>query len=107
MDFWKAESSKPTPLVFFIHGGGWKDNDKNKVTGVKEYLAAGVPLLLGRAGDREEPEGSDPHLDFGLKLQEKLKTIPVECHLMYPGATGVPYPDPIRFLIAKLKAEKP
>jgi acetyl esterase/lipase len=33
MDFWKAESSKPTPLVFFIHGGGWKDNDKNKVTG--------------------------------------------------------------------------
>lgn len=23
LDFWKAESDKPTPLLFFIHGGGW------------------------------------------------------------------------------------
>jgi len=44
--------------------------------------------------------------NFGLKLQEKLKTIPVECHLMYPGASGVPYPDPVRFLIARLKGPK-
>ncbi|MEZ6041278.1 MAG: family 16 glycoside hydrolase [Planctomycetaceae bacterium] len=22
--FWKAESEKPTPLLFFIHGGGWQ-----------------------------------------------------------------------------------
>ena len=24
LDFWKAESTKPTPLVFVIHGGGGK-----------------------------------------------------------------------------------
>ena len=23
LDFWKAESATPTPLVFVIHGGGW------------------------------------------------------------------------------------
>jgi acetyl esterase/lipase len=269
MDFWKAESSKPAPLVFFIHGGAWKSNDKNKVTGVKEYLAAGISVVsinyrlvpeataagikppvkwvhedvvralqfvrskavewnidktrIGASGgsagacsslwlafhdDMADPESSDPiarestriscagvfgaqtsldprqmkewtpnssygghafgfngdgkgrtsgfqqFLDnrekilpwireyspyelasagdppvflhytvapavgknqkdpthtsnFGVKLQEKLKTIPVECHLMYPGATNVPYSDPIQFLIARLKAGKP
>jgi len=269
LDFWKAESSNPTPLVFFIHGGAWKSNDKNKVTGVKQYLAAGISVVsinyrfvqeataagikppvkwplddaaralqfvrskaaewnidktrIGASGgsagacsslwlafhdDMADPNDSDPiarestrlscagvfgaqtSLDprqmkewtpnsnygghafgfngdkqngissfqqflanrdqilpwikeyspyelatagdppvflhytvvpaigrtqkdpthtsnFGLKLHEKLKSIPVESHLMYPGATGVPYPDPIQFLIAKLKAEKP
>ena len=23
LHFWKAESAKPTPVLFFIHGGGW------------------------------------------------------------------------------------
>ncbi len=31
LDFWQAKSDKPTPLVFFIHGGAWKSNDKDKV----------------------------------------------------------------------------
>ncbi len=265
MDFWKAPSSTPTPLVFFIHGGSWKSNDKNKVTGVREYLAAGISVVsinyrfvqeataagirppvnwplqdaaralqfvranaarfnidktrIGASGgsagacsslwlafhdDMADPKSSDPvarestrlscagvfgaqtsldpkqmkewtpnskygghafgfngnktekissfeqflenrdeilpwikeyspyelatandppvflhYMDapavgknqkdpthtanFGLKLHEKLKSIPVESHLMYPGASGVPYPDPIQFLISKLK----
>ena len=24
LSFWKVESEKPTPLLFFIHGGGWQ-----------------------------------------------------------------------------------
>jgi acetyl esterase/lipase len=24
LDFWKAESPTPTPVVFVIHGGGWQ-----------------------------------------------------------------------------------
>jgi acetyl esterase/lipase len=269
MDFWKAASSSPTPLVFFIHGGSWKSNDKNKVTGVKEYLAAGISVIsinyrfvqdataagikppvkwplddaaralqfvrsraagfnidktrIGASGgsagacsslwlafhdDMADPKSSDPisrestrlscagvfgaqtSLDpkqmkewtpnstygghafglngdkarkissfqdflqnrdrilpwikeyspyelataddppvfmhytvvpeigkiqkdpthtsnFGLKLHEKLKSIPVESYLMYPGAIGVPYPDPIQFLISKLRTAKP
>jgi len=31
MDFWKADSSKPTPLVFVIHGGGWTGGSKEIV----------------------------------------------------------------------------
>jgi acetyl esterase/lipase len=28
LDFWQAESSEPTPLVFYIHGGGWLGGSK-------------------------------------------------------------------------------
>ncbi|MFZ4763829.1 MAG: alpha/beta hydrolase fold domain-containing protein [Roseimicrobium sp.] len=28
LDFWKADSAKPTPLVFCIHGGGWMGGDR-------------------------------------------------------------------------------
>ena len=24
LSFWKVDSEKPTPLLFFIHGGGWQ-----------------------------------------------------------------------------------
>ncbi len=32
LDIWLANSSKPTPLVVFIHGGGWHGGDKTDVT---------------------------------------------------------------------------
>jgi len=31
LDFWKAESDKPTPLVFVIHGGGWMGGSKERL----------------------------------------------------------------------------
>lgn len=31
LDFWKAESDSPTPLVFVIHGGGWKGGSKERL----------------------------------------------------------------------------
>lgn len=269
MDFWKAESSQPTPLVFFIHGGSWLSNDKDKVTGIKQYLAAGISVVsinyrfvqeataagikppvkwplddakralqfvrskakewnidksrIGASGgsagacsslwlafhdEMADPKSADPiaressrlscagvlgaqtsldprqmkewtpnsvygghafgfkgdkakkisafqqFLDnrdeilpwikeyspyelatrddppvflhytlppeigqkqkdpthtanFGVKLDEKLKSLGVESHFWYPGATGVAYPDPIQFLIAKLRITKP
>lgn len=30
LDFWKAESDSPTPLVFIIHGGGWQGGSKER-----------------------------------------------------------------------------
>jgi acetyl esterase/lipase len=45
LDFWKAESSKPTPLVVYIHGGGWVNGTKNKVSSVAEYLKAGISVV--------------------------------------------------------------
>lgn len=45
LDFWKAESAKPTPLLFFIHGGGWMAGDKARVGGLEKYLAAGISVV--------------------------------------------------------------
>jgi hypothetical protein len=45
LDFWRAKSDKQTPVVVFIHGGGFKAGDKSKVLEdriVKQCLDAGV-----------------------------------------------------------------
>lgn len=34
LHFWKAESDKPTPLLFYIHGGGWRGGDRTSVQGL-------------------------------------------------------------------------
>ncbi len=39
LDFYCADSDKPTPLVYHIHGGGWVTGDKAKVGGLEKYLA--------------------------------------------------------------------
>jgi acetyl esterase/lipase len=33
LDFWQAESAEPTPLVFYIHGGGWGGGSKESNSG--------------------------------------------------------------------------
>jgi acetyl esterase/lipase len=43
LDFYRAESSTPTPLVVFIHGGGWMNGDKSGI------VSANIPALH-RAG---------------------------------------------------------
>lgn len=45
IDFWKAESDKPTPLVIVFHGGGFRRGDKSIIQGWKflgGYLPKGV-----------------------------------------------------------------
>jgi acetyl esterase/lipase len=45
LDFWKADSAKPTPVVFHIHGGGWVNGDKARVAALERYLAAGISVV--------------------------------------------------------------
>ena len=45
MDFWKAESDKPTPLVFYIHGGGWTGGYHIEVGHLKDFLKAGISVV--------------------------------------------------------------
>jgi len=45
LDFYKADSSRPTPLLFFIHGGGWVAGDKGRVASLDKYLAAGISVV--------------------------------------------------------------
>jgi acetyl esterase/lipase len=43
LDFWQAKSDKPTPLVLYIHGGGWQNGDK-KGFNAQPYLNAGISV---------------------------------------------------------------
>lgn len=46
LDFWRAQADAPTPLLFFIHGGGWVRGDKSSVGGaVQECLKAGISVV--------------------------------------------------------------
>ncbi|MEO5961705.1 MAG: alpha/beta hydrolase, partial [Opitutaceae bacterium] len=45
LDFWKAPSAKPTPVVLHIHGGGWEAGSKSPPRGINEYLAAGISVV--------------------------------------------------------------
>ncbi len=48
MDFWKADSDRPTPWVFFVHGGGWGAGSKEVVSGtvdVSKLLKAGISVV--------------------------------------------------------------
>ena len=46
LNFWKAESDKPTPLLFFIHGGGWMGGDRSKVAELlPEMLKNGISVV--------------------------------------------------------------
>ena len=45
LDFWKADTAAPAPVVFLIHGGGWVNGDKSGYrTGVQRYLDAGISV---------------------------------------------------------------
>lgn len=47
LDFWKAESDSPTPIVISIHGGGWNGGDKSQLhsfVDTNELLKAGISV---------------------------------------------------------------
>lgn len=48
LDFWKAESDQPTPLVFVIHGGGWRNGSKERLSRFVDaaaLLKAGISVV--------------------------------------------------------------
>ncbi|MEZ6134876.1 MAG: alpha/beta hydrolase [Pirellulaceae bacterium] len=64
IDFWRADSESPTPLVFVIHGGGWRGGSKERVhkfVEVKALLKAGISVAainyryVTQAGDTSPP----------------------------------------------------
>jgi arylformamidase len=47
LDLWLAKSDQPTPLLVYIHGGGWNANDKSQIKGrvnVSFWLKRGVSV---------------------------------------------------------------
>jgi len=43
LDFYQAESDSPTPVVLYIHGGGWQGGDKK--TNPKAFLDKGISVV--------------------------------------------------------------
>ena len=65
LDFWRAASATPTPLVFVIHGGGWQNGEKervNKFVNVEGLLAQGISVVAinYRLIKHAEAEGVTP-----------------------------------------------
>lgn len=95
LDFWKAESSKPTPLVLMIHGGGWTNGDKSSFA-VKKYLDEGISVaainyrFIQQAMDEHvEPPVKAPLHDAARALQT-IRSHAKEWNLdkVRVGATG-------------------
>ena len=48
LDLWKASSSKPTPVLIFFHGGGFRSGNKAHIHtyfNVQEYLDKGISCI--------------------------------------------------------------
>lgn len=76
IDFYQARSDTPTPLVLYIHGGGWRGGDKNSVGNVKPYLDAGISVAAinyrytqNGVEDKVEPPVKAPLEDAARALQ--------------------------------------
>lgn len=76
LDFWKAESARPTPVVFNIHGGGWTTGTRRDVGSLEDYLKAGISVVsidyrfIAQAGaEGIEPPVRGPLHDAARALQ--------------------------------------
>ncbi|NBV86299.1 MAG: DUF1080 domain-containing protein [Verrucomicrobia bacterium] len=71
LHFWKAESDRPTPLLFFIHGGGWTKG--HRLGGVKGMLprllkeGISVVSLEYRSIKEAMADGISPPVDAPLR----------------------------------------
>ncbi len=70
-DLWKAKSDKPTPLVLYIHGGGFKAGDKKTLSAgrLKEYLDLGYSVAAINYRLTNVAPAPAQYLDCGRALQ--------------------------------------
>lgn len=71
LDLWKAKSDKPTPLVVFIHGGGFRGGSKEALSGalLEGLLAKGISVMA--INYRLSPEVAFPahYMDCARAIQ--------------------------------------
>ena len=77
LHFWKAEADKPTPALFYIHGGGWVAGNRSAVNSLlPQMLKAGISVvsveyrfIAEATKDGEEPPVRGPLRDAARALQ--------------------------------------
>ncbi|MFO0818042.1 MAG: alpha/beta hydrolase [Pirellulales bacterium] len=74
LDFYPAKSDKPTPVVFYIHGGGWRNGDKK--TNPKLFNDKGISVVAinyryvqNGVEEKVEPPVKAPLSDAARALQ--------------------------------------
>ena len=74
LDFYPAKSNTPTPVVFYIHGGGWQGGDKK--TNPRAYLDQGISVVAinyryvkNAVAEKVEPPVKAPLSDAARALQ--------------------------------------
>lgn len=74
LDFYPAKADKPTPVVFYIHGGGWQAGDKK--TSPKAFNDKGISVVAinyryvkNGVEDKVEPPVKAPLEDAARALQ--------------------------------------
>jgi len=94
LDFYPAKSDKPTPVVFYIHGGGWQGGDKK--TNPKAFLDKGISVVAinyryvrNGVEDKVEPPVKAPLEDAARALQFiRFKAAQWNVDKTHIGATG-------------------
>ena len=94
LDFYQAKSDKPTPVVFYIHGGGWRNGDKK--TNPKAFLDKGISVVAinyryvqNGVEEKIEPPVKAPLEDAARALQfVRSKAIEWNLDKKRIGATG-------------------
>jgi len=75
LHFWRAVSEKPTPVLFFIHGGGWRGGDRTSVNSLlKPALEKGISVVsveyrFVQESSDQEPPVKGPLSDAARALQ--------------------------------------
>src|SRR5437868_13372808 len=70
LDLWKAKSDKPTPLVVYIHGGGFRAGSKETISpGLLTLLDKGISVMA--INYRFSPEVTFPahYMDSARAIQ--------------------------------------
>ena len=94
LDFYQAKSDKPTPVVFYIHGGGWRNGDKK--TNPKAFLDKGISVVAinyryvqNGVEEKIEPPVKAPLEDAARALQfVRSKAVEWNLDKKRIGATG-------------------
>lgn len=80
LDLWQARSSRPAPVLFHIHGGGWTNGDKSRITpelgeNAVRCLAAGISVVSINYRYLVRPPLSEPLAPVRVPLYDAARAL--------------------------------